>query len=279
MHNPLSRRPPLGQPVLALVHPDDRDRVRAILGESATTEPGIVTEFKCRPAHESGSWRHVEVTHANHLDDPAVGGFVDNIRDITEQVEIADRLTHQALHDGLTGLPNRALFLDRLEQSLARAQRHGTTYALFYLDLDRFKTINDSLGHLAGDRLLVVVAERLSECTRAEDTVARLGGDEFVVLSGSACGEQDAIGCAERMRSALARPVVLEDETVGVSIGIAFADTQNADTVLREAVTAMYRPKDRGRNRWEIYNRTLRTVARHDSTPRTCSAEPSTTGP
>lgn len=257
----------LGKPLSAPVHPADRPRVVKILVESARSETGTVLVYECRLGHESGEWRHAEVVQTNLIDDPAVGGFVDNIRDITDEVEIADRLTHQALHDGLTHLPNRALLLDRLDQALAHAKRHDTLCALFYLDLDRFKTVNDSLGHPGGDRLLVVVAQRLLGCTRAEDTVARLGGDEFVVLSGSVGDEPSAMVTAERIRAALAEPIYLDDGqpvTVGASIGIAFAtNNHNGDTLLQEADTAMYRAKDRGRNRWEVFNQSLRADARH----------------
>lgn len=257
----------LDKPLSALVHLDDRPRVIKMLAESARSEAGTVLVCECRLGHESGTWRHAEVVHTNLIDDPAVEGFVGNIRDITDEVEIAERLRHLALHDGLTQLPNRALFLDRLDQALAHAKRHSTLCALFYLDLDRFKTINDSLGHPGGDRLLILVAQRLLDCTRAEDTVARLGGDEFVVLTRSAGDEPSAMATAERIRVTLAEPIYLDDGqpvTVGVSIGIAFAtDNHSGDTLLQEADTAMYRAKDRGRNRWEVFNQALRADARH----------------
>ena len=169
-------------------------------------------------------------------------------------------LAQHALHDELTGLANRHLLIDRLEQALNRAKRRGRSLALMFLDLDRFKTINDSLGHHAGDQVLRQFAERLRVLVRPEDTVARFGGDEFVVLVEHVVDEQDAAQIAERLEGAMSEPFVLDGQpvTVTVSVGIVIGtgEDQSAN-LLRNADTAMYRAKDLGRNRTEIYNTAL----------------------
>ena len=159
------------------------------------------------------------------------------------------RLAHQALHDALTGLPNRMLLLDRLEGALARYHRQRRALALMFIDLDRFKTINDSLGHDAGDELLVALAGRLRRMVRPSDTIARFGGDEFVVLCEELHGQDEAIHVAERARTVLGAPIVLRGReiAVGASIGIAFGGPElNAETLLRQADSAMYRAKREG---------------------------------
>ncbi len=163
-------------------------------------------------------------------------------------------MVHQALHDALTALPNRALFLDRLEHALARAIRAGGEVAVLFLDLDRFKTVNDSLGHVAGDELLCAVAERISDCMRAADTAARLGGDEFAVLLEDLTSTREAVRVAERIIGALAAPVMVggREVCVGASIGIA-TGTHGAQDLLRHADVAMYRAKAEGRGRYALF--------------------------
>ncbi|MCW2966430.1 MAG: hypothetical protein JWM71_202 [Solirubrobacteraceae bacterium] len=163
-------------------------------------------------------------------------------------------MVHQALHDALTGLPNRALFLDRLEHALARASRAGTEVAVLFLDLDRFKTVNDSLGHAAGDELLCVVGERIASCMRAADTAARLGGDEFAVLLEDLTSTREAVRVAERIIAALEAPILVAGREVfiGASIGIA-TGTSGADDLLRHADVAMYRAKAQGKGRYAMY--------------------------
>ncbi|HLI31310.1 MAG TPA: EAL domain-containing protein [Solirubrobacteraceae bacterium] len=159
------------------------------------------------------------------------------------------RLSHQALHDALTGLPNRMLLLDRLESALARYHRQRRALALMFIDLDRFKTINDSLGHEAGDELLVALAGRLRRMVRPSDTVARFGGDEFVILCEELHGQDEAIHVAERARSVLSAPIVLRGREIAVdaSIGIAFGGPEvSAEALLRHADSAMYRAKREG---------------------------------
>jgi diguanylate cyclase (GGDEF)-like protein/PAS domain S-box-containing protein len=187
------------------------------------------------------------------------------LHDISERKEIEHRLAHQAMHDPLTGLPNRALLLDRLDRALRRARRQQRRVAVLFLDLDHFKVVNDSLGHGLGDRLLVSISERLQAALRPTDTVARFGGDEFVVLCEDLLDQQDAVAIAERVNEAVSGPFVIDDVEVfvGVSIGIAFPDSTDADpeTLIRDADAAMYQAKDRGRARWVIFDNAMRASA------------------
>jgi diguanylate cyclase (GGDEF)-like protein len=174
-------------------------------------------------------------------------------------------LAHQAMHDALTGLPNRALFYDRLGQALNRVGRQGTAVAVLFLDLDRFKLINDSLGHGAGDKLLVAVAERLAGVLRAGDTAARFGGDEFVILCEDVSGERQAIAIAERIASELDGPFVIESDEVfaHTSVGIALATEPGArpEALIRDADAAMYRAKERGGGVYEVFDDAMRERA------------------
>ena len=167
-----------------------------------------------------------------------------------ERKRVESDLAHQALHDDLTGLPNRALFLDRLGQALSRLGRHSTSVAVLFLDLDRFKAVNDALGHAAGDELLRAVASRLASVLRAGDTAARLSGDEFAVLCEDVAGERHAVGVAERVAEALRAPFAIGGDQVyarsSVGIALAVEGDEDADALLHEADAAMYRAKQRG---------------------------------
>ena len=192
------------------------------------------------------------------------------LNDTVAQTKIAtDRLAEQATRDTLTGLPNRALVLDRLAQALARSERTGRLMAALFIDLDRFKIINDSLGHETGDDVLHAVAARLTDLVRQSDTVGRLAGDEFVVISEDLAGASEAVDVAERIVAALSRPIVVDaggaerELSVGASIGIAFADGSARlapGDLLRDADVAMYWAKQRGRGRVEIFDDTLRAA-------------------
>ena len=179
-----------------------------------------------------------------------------------ERHRVNDRLSQLALHDPLTGLPNRALVMDRLGQALARAQRQESSLALFFLDLDRFKVVNDGLGHSAGDQLLIAVAARLKAVVRPTDTVARFGGDEFVILSEDVPDRDHAAIVAERIADALARPVSVagREVPVTVSIGMVITNGEHDDpeSLIRDADVAMYRAKERGRARYELFDSTMR---------------------
>lgn len=191
--------------------------------------------------------------------------------DISARKSMEDQLLHDAFYDSLTGLANRALFVDRLGRSIERAKRVSWyQFAVLFLDLDRFKLINDSLGHAVGDELLVACARRLEMCLRSMDTVARLGGDEFAILLEDSGGAEDAEAVADRIQGELALPFDLDGHRVfnSASIGIVLSDTgyERADDVLRDADTAMYRAKVHGKARYELFNPTMRerAVARLD---------------
>ena len=177
-----------------------------------------------------------------------------------------EHLRHGSLHDTLTGLANRALFMDRLGQAMRRARRHEQArFCVLFLDLDRFKVVNDSLGHEAGDRLLVAVSRRLQACVRSEDTVARLGGDEFAVLVEHVEDEHGAVRVAERIHLSLAAPINLGgyDVFTSASIGIvpSAVELEEAEYVLRGADMAMYRAKSAGRSRYELFDREMHALA------------------
>jgi diguanylate cyclase (GGDEF)-like protein/PAS domain S-box-containing protein len=188
------------------------------------------------------------------------------IQDITDRKRAEERLLHDAFHDALTGLPNRALFMDHLGLAIARSKRNADQkFAVLYLDLDRFKIINDSLGHMIGDQLLVGIARRLEQCLRPGDTIARLGGDEFTVLIEDITDGADTIYVAERIQSELTVPFNLSGREVftTVSIGIApgSSNYERAEDILRDADTAMYRAKTMGKARHEIFDKAMHARA------------------
>ncbi|HKO29191.1 MAG TPA: EAL domain-containing protein [Solirubrobacteraceae bacterium] len=183
------------------------------------------------------------------------------LADAIERQAIEDAIREQAVHDPLTGLPNRVLFVDRLEHALARLGRAESLCAILFLDLDHFKLVNDSLGHHVGDELLTAAAPRLKQALRSSDTVARFGGDEFGILLEDIASERDAIETAERIAAIFARPFVLSgsEHFVTTSIGIALArGGERADELIRDADAAMYRAKDRGRARYEVFDEGMR---------------------
>jgi diguanylate cyclase (GGDEF)-like protein len=180
------------------------------------------------------------------------------VRDLSEQKLLESQLSHQALHDALTGLPNRTMLIDRLDQALARTRRHRRTCGVLYVDLDRFKTVNDSFGHAGGDLYLIEAARRIRAAVRETDTVARFGGDEFVVLCEDLEGVHSVTYVAERIIAALHVPFPLGNDVaqVSASIGIALSPdgSEDADGFLDKADIAMYRAKDNGRNCYELFD-------------------------
>jgi diguanylate cyclase (GGDEF)-like protein/PAS domain S-box-containing protein len=251
-----------GKGVGDLVHPDDLKQVLTE-NQALRARGGGSVSFDCRVRHTDGTWRRVEVMATDRLDDPDVGGIIANIRDVTERAEAAAQLAWQAFHDPLTGLANRALLLDRVSQALSRQARSGNEVALLYVDLDRFKLVNDSLGHAVGDVMLRIIAERLTRCVRQTDTVSRMGGDEFVILVDDLARRADAEVLADRMLASLEPPLEIRGEelSIGASIGIAYADHHTASELLRDADTALLRAKDAGKGCWKVFEESLRAAA------------------
>jgi PAS domain S-box-containing protein len=265
------------------VHPDDRARVLQAAEKAYATGRGESLEYRIR--HKDGSWRVLESTsNAIPGQNGETKGLVIVNRDITERKRAEALLEHRAFHDGLTNLPNRALFLDRLERAIAVSHRHNDfRFAVLFIDIDEFKVFNDSLGHSAGDDLLIQIARRLTACLRGADTVtrprpgeqsqlsigentlARPGGDEFVVLAEELRDPSDAIRMAKRIQERLAIPFGVSGHEIVItaSIGIAFSGgtATNASDVLRDAEMAMYRAKDAGKARCEVFDSAMQDDA------------------
>ncbi len=235
--------------------------VKDLVGDEAPTLLALLTDgrggdqpVRLRLTRADGRTIVGEGTLTNLLGESTVEAWLLTLRDVTEQHELAEQLSHQAFHDALTGLANRALFADRLEHAIAR--REGTL-AVMFLDLDDFKQVNDTRGHSVGDRLLVVVTDRLRSVLRSRDTAARLGGDEFAVLmeeTDRAAAEQ----MGQRILEVLAQPVSIDGVSwsVKASLGIALADTRSstAEDVLREADVAMYWAKEQGKGTLRVFD-------------------------
>ncbi len=222
----------LGQHLSRLLHPDDQGRAAAVLADTlGNPNPAAPAPVEWRLRRREGQWFFAEVIVTNLLADPTIGGLVLTIRDIQERKALESQLTHQAFHDPLTKLANRALLSDRVSHAQARSQRDGRPCAVLLLDLDDFKTINDTLGHAAGDEVLIEAARRLHGCIRAGDTAARLGGDEFAVLLEDTPDAARAREVAERIAAALKQPILLggkETFLVRVSMGIALGVPSDA---------------------------------------------------
>ncbi|HKG25560.1 MAG TPA: EAL domain-containing protein, partial [Thermomicrobiales bacterium] len=246
---------------LSVVHPDDRTEVdqtfaRARLGEEYAIDHRIVRpDGEERFVHSRG-----EVVPGR---DGLPHRIVGTVHDVTERKQLEARLEHQAFHDPLTDLPNRALFTRRLDEALLHRGDESTDFAVLFLDLDRFKLINDTLGHEAGDQLLIAVGMRLRGIVRLPgDVVARLGGDEFTVLLDDVRGDAEAIGVAERIIAAMTAPITLLENreiVVSTSVGIVRPgpDHQTGADVLRDADNALYRAKEGGRNRYAVFDASM----------------------
>ena len=239
---------------LALVHPDDKARVADLL--AAATERHAHLDYECRLVLPDGRIRHVHAL--GEFDSGADGTLVrmfGTCHDVTERRRLQEEIEHLAVHDALTGLANRRLFLDRLDHALAVQARSGRRCAVLFLDLDDFKAVNDTFGHSAGDELLAEVARRITALTRASDTVARLGGDEFALLCEDIDLEQ-ARRLAERLEAALRRPLALHGAQISprASIGIAMGELAvSRDDMMRSADAAMYAAKASGKDSHRVF--------------------------
>jgi diguanylate cyclase (GGDEF)-like protein/PAS domain S-box-containing protein len=246
----------IGKQLKEFVHPEDEDEV-ARLFEKLLETPGAAVAVEARYRHADGHWRSIEQVATNLTGQPGVRGILLNSRDVTERRQEQLKLNFLAHHDPLTNLPNRSVFDDRLNAAIAAAARTGTKVAVLFLDLDRFKIINDTLGHRVGDQLLATVAQRLTNAIRECDLVARWGGDEFTLILPKITTTNDAVKASQRIIASLSAPIkCLEHELyVTGTIGISIYPTggQDAETLLRNADTAMYRAKERGKNYFQVY--------------------------
>ena len=254
----------LGTRLIDLVHPADVSRALDVFDKERPPSAGAAP-VAVRARRSDRTWVDVEAVGDNLLADPNVGGIVVTLRDISERKAFERRLTHQAFHDSLTGLANRALFTDRVEHALRRRLRERHEVAVVFLDLDDFKTVNDSLGHAAGDELLTAVAQRFAACLRPSDTTARLGGDEFAALLEDIESREATFAAAQRLIDSLGQPFVLEGKAVDVraSAGIAFAEgvDMRSEELLRNADLAMYMAKSRGKGGYEVFDPRMHEAA------------------
>jgi diguanylate cyclase (GGDEF)-like protein/PAS domain S-box-containing protein len=247
-----------------LLAPGEEARLLPLLADDgAHGREGEILE--CSLRHRDGSPRQFEILRTNLLHDESVGGIVLNGRDVSERKAFEEQLAHQAFHDPVTSLANRALFVERVRHALARSRRDDEGLAVIFLDLDDFKTINDSLGHAAGDQVLLDVAKRLESCIRGSDTAARFGGDEFAVLLEDVESIQEASDAAERILEAFTDPLRLDQKelVVRASLGIAVAGNgggAEADDLIRNADAAMYIAKRDGKGGYRMFEPAMHEV-------------------
>ncbi len=251
----------LGSPFLDLLTPEDRQRVEPQLAELVGQPEGTVAAEVRLQRPEGEVWVSL---HASPFEDPGASGIglIYQVHDITERRETQRKLRFAAYHDGLTGLPNRLAFMTRLQEAIARHERDPDAgFAVLLLDLDRFKMVNDSLGHAAGNELLVEIGNRLRQCVRPEDRVARLGGDEFSVLLRGVSSQAEAMHMAQRVAATLNEPVQMSgtEFSVQASIGLTMSSLgrRNADEMIRDADIAMYDAKGRGRGRISVFDTSM----------------------
>lgn len=249
-----------------ITHPED---LNFMLDKLRKLQEGTIAglQLEQRYLHKNGQlrWVLVSVTTVNDAQNLSAN-LIFQMQDITDRKHAEEKLVHDAFHDALTGLPNRILFMDHLKQSVQRARRKKHfPFAVLFLDFDRFKLINDSLGHMVGDQLLIAIAGRLKTSVRPGDTVARLGGDEFTILLDDLNSSDEAIVVVRRLLHNLAEPFELSGREVftTASVGVALSSTgyEKAEDVLRDADTAMYRAKSLGKARYEVFDQTMHTNA------------------
>lgn len=242
-----------------LVHPDDVMKTMSTGPRSLEHGANPIVEFRLR--HADGTWPYFECVVRNLTQHANIGGIVYNARDITERKHAQEQLLFNATHDVLTGLPDRALFLGRLQSVVDRMKRHPhEAAAVLFIDIDDFKVVNDCYGHVIGDALIKEVSSRLRACLRSDGTISRMGGDEFTVLVEDVTDPSDAIRVAERIQFSFERPFLLQGLEVfkSISIGIALTSPGTpAEAVLQNADIAMYRAKSQGKARSELFDRTM----------------------
>ena len=248
------------------VHRMDVERVKAEV-EAHLAGRSSHLETECRILHDDGTYRWFLTRGLAVRDaDGRAVRIAGSQSDITQRKVVEDRLQHNAFHDSLTGLPNRALLLDRLGQAVARTKRRpDCRFGVLFLDIDGFKFVNDSLGHQMGDQLLIAISRRLESCLRDGDTVARLGGDEFIILMHDVTETRDVLGLAERVLECLQTPFLLDGHelVVTASIGIALSTTNidSAEEMVRNADIAMYRAKSRGKSGYVVFDEAMHAEA------------------
>ncbi|PWB46552.1 MAG: hypothetical protein C3F18_12605 [Nitrosomonadales bacterium] len=237
-------------PFINLVHPDQREAIKDNILRRLAGEQ-IENHYEASLISRNGERHEVELAVAVVHDGKKIQ-IVVVVRDITERKQLLDNLQHMAHFDELTSLPNRALFFDRLRRALADARRHGSGFALLFVDLDGFKAVNDAYGHQFGDQLLNEVARRMEQCVRESDTVARMGGDEFAVILGDINDADDARVVAQKIINSLSTSLTLDGREchVGASIGISLypQDGESSESMLTNADSAMYSAKSQGKN-------------------------------
>lgn len=254
----------VGSSVGAFVHEDDREQIMLALG--AGFGAGVRSPLlQCRIPTLQGDVHSVDICATDLIEDPAVRGVVLNVRDVTERRQLEEQLVHQALHDPLTHLPNRVLLLDRLEQELRRKRGGERGPSVLFLDLDGFKAINDTMGHQSGDLVLQRVSDRLFRLMRPGDTIARMGGDEFAVIVIDSTDAGQVRRIADRLVDALAAPFLVGGQevycTASVGVSMSVNDRHSAGSMLQQADLAMYRAKELGRNRAEVFAPALQSAA------------------
>jgi diguanylate cyclase (GGDEF)-like protein/PAS domain S-box-containing protein len=256
----------LGRPMGGLLRQVNGADHAVIEGGALALPEGQLTEGTVK--RRDGTQVPAEFHRTLIRDRRMISGSVITLRDTSERKRAEETIRYLAYHDSVTGLPNRALFQDRFAVALAQAQRHHQAFVLMSLDLDRFKAVNDSLGHAAGDSLLQEIGQRLASALRQSDTVARVGGDEFMLLLPGSAITGDAAKIAAKLLKAIARPLLFEGQRLQVSgsIGISLYpyDGDDAETLLKRADSAMYRAKERGRNNYRFFKRlTTRGLQQH----------------
>jgi diguanylate cyclase (GGDEF)-like protein/PAS domain S-box-containing protein len=249
----------VGRTMMDLVHPDDFAKTMSTGPQSLAHRQNPIVEFRLQ--HADGSWLYLECVVRDLIQHKNIGGIVYNARDITERKRAQEELLFNATHDVLTGLPNRVLFLGRLQSVVDRMKRHPhQAAAVLFIDIDDFKVVNDCYGHATGDVLIKEVSNRLRACMRSDGTIARMGGDEFTVLVEDVTDPSDAIRVAERIQSSFTRPFLLEGLEIfkSTSIGIALTSPQtSAEAVLQNADIAMYRAKSQGKACSKLFDQTM----------------------